>query len=225
MNTPHAAHQSPSDDDPIEARSHRARLIRSIAKDVRDACVLDAIHRVPRHLFVPGATLEEAYADVPLTIGHGQTISQPTIVGMMTQALELTGSERVLEIGTGSGYQAAVLSLLCREVESIELVTALAAQATNRLATLGYTNVHVHVGDGYQGWPSKAPFDRIILTAAPSELPRNLVKQLADGGLLVAPVGLEGHQHLFRYRKLGEDLVQTDLGGVRFVPMVHLPSA
>src|SRR5262249_12815799 len=149
--------------------------------------VRGAMMRVPRHLFVPGASLEEAYDDAPFPIGHGQTISQPAVVAVMTEALELGGRERVLEGGTGSGSEAAVLSLLSSDVYTIEIVTDLAEIARERLATLGYANVHVRAGDGYAGWPEHAPFDRIIVTAAPPELPRALVDQLAEGGVLVAP--------------------------------------
>jgi protein-L-isoaspartate(D-aspartate) O-methyltransferase len=167
-------------------------------------------------------SIELAYADHPQPIGLGQTISQPTIVALMSQAIELDGPERVLEIGTGSGYQAAILAVLAHEVFTIEIVEPLGQSARARLAELGYSNVHVRIGDGYAGWPDKAPFDRILLTASPPEIPQALVDQLADGGVIVAPVGPEGEaQRLVRWKKRGTSLERTDLGGVRFVPMVR----
>ena len=205
------------------ARAKRAELVRSMAARgyVKSDRVLDAMRRVPRHLFVPGAPLSEAYGDWPLGIGSGQTISQPTVVGEMTEALELKGPERVLEIGTGSGYQAAVLSVLAREVYTIEIIPELGERAEKRLRDLGYANVHVRVGDGYAGWPEHAPFDRIMLTAAPPEVPQALLDQLADGGVLVAPVGEENAtQELLRIRKKGGKLTRESLSDVRFVPMV-----
>ena len=186
-----------------------------------DARVLGAIREVPRHAFVPGLALSVAYEDAPQPIGVGQTISQPTVVAMMTQALELHREARVLEIGTGSGYAAAVASRLAGHVYTIELHEVLATSAREKLSALGYPNVTVRHGDGYAGWPEHAPFDRIVLTAAPPELPLALVEQLAEGGVLVAPVGPEGGlQRLMRYRKLRGTLVHEDLGGVMFVPMV-----
>ena len=147
------------------------------------------MRRVPRHEFVPADQQRAAYDDHALPIGYGQTISQPYIVGFMTEALMLTDSDVVLEIGTGSGYQAAILGELAREVYSIELVPALAERATRTLERLGYRNVHVRAGDGYQGWPEHAPFSRIIVTAAPEEIPQALVEQLAVGGRMILPVG------------------------------------
>ena len=217
------------DVDPPEAQQARADLVRRIERDGTpwddsgpwDARVLDAVRRTPRHLFMPGAPVRLAYGDHPNPIGHGQTISQPTVVAIMTDALDLTGAERVLEIGTGSGYQAAVLALLCREVYSIEIVEELGNTAKKRLAELGYRNVHVRVGDGYKGWPESAPFDRILLTAAPPEIPAALLEQLREGGILVAPVGEEtAVQRLVRWTKRGGGLAKEDLGAVRFVPMV-----
>lgn len=219
--------QSPSASPPWEesekAIDLRRRLVSQIAAegDVKNPRVLEALLKVPRHLFVPQASLVEAYEDEPFSIGQGQTISQPTTVALMTQALELTGHERVLEIGTGSGYQAAVLSVLAREVYTIELVPELGTRARARLEELGYTNVHVRVGDGYQGWPEEAPFDRIVVTAAPTELPARLAQQLREGGALVAPIGEEYEvQKLCRYRKVGGKLNREVLAAVRFVPMV-----
>jgi protein-L-isoaspartate(D-aspartate) O-methyltransferase len=187
-----------------------------------DERVLAAIASTPRHLFVPDATIAVAYRDEPQPIGLGQTISQPTVVAMMTEALELTGRESVLEVGTGCGYQAAVLAKLAREVRSIEVLQHLGEVARERLAWLGHDNVEVRVGDGYRGWPERAPFDRIVVTAAPPELPQALVDQLAEGGILVAPVGEQGRvQRLLRLRKTGGVVSREDLGAVRFVPMVQ----
>ncbi len=211
------------DRDPESARTMRAALVRSIAERgyVTSERVLDAMRRVPRHLFVPSAALDEAYGDWPLGIGARQTISQPSVVGEMTEALELRGTERVLEIGTGSGYQAAVLSVLAREVFTIEILQEHGARAEKRLRDLGYANVRVRIGDGYAGWPEEAPFDRVILTAAPPVVPEPLLEQLADGGVLVAPVGEEhGTQWLVRMRKKDGKLTKERLGLVRFVPMV-----
>ncbi|HSO36722.1 MAG TPA: protein-L-isoaspartate(D-aspartate) O-methyltransferase [Labilithrix sp.] len=212
-----------ADRDPESARALRAALVRLVAARgyVRSERVLEAMRRVPRHLFVPGAPLEEAYGDWPLGIGAGQTISQPSVVGEMTEALELRGTERVLEIGTGSGYQAAVLSVLARQVYTIEIVKELGVRAEARLRDLGYSNVQVRVGDGYAGWAEEAPFDRVILTAAPPEVPKALLDQLAEGGVLVAPVGEEhGTQWLVRIRKKDGKLARERLSLVRFVPMV-----
>ncbi len=209
--------------DPEEARQLREALARDLADTgaVTSERVLSAIRRVPRHLFVPGASLRRAYTDAAALIGHEQTISQPTVVGIMTEALELEGRERVLEIGTGSGYQAAILSLLALEVYTVELVPELAELARDRLRDLGYANVHVRAGNGYDGWPEHAPFDRVIVTAAPAEVPAALLDQLTPDGMLVAPVGWgEWTQRLLRYRKVGERTEIEDLGGVRFVPMV-----
>jgi len=204
-----------------EARTYRAELVRELAGEIKDKRVLDAMGRVSRHLFVPGISIRRAYWDAPAPIGYGQTISQPTVVAIMTEALELRGHERVLEIGTGSGYQAAVLSLLASDVYTIEIVKELAEEARARLVRLGYLNVHVRAGDGYKGWPEHAPFDRVIVTAAPAEVPQALLDQLRDGGILVAPVGSsDWTQRLLRYRKIGSHISQEDLGAVQFVPMV-----
>lgn len=213
------------DPDAIEARR---RLVRSIHADGPpwsgsgpwDERVLDAMRAVPRHRFMPSwVSIPDAYDDRPYPIGHGQTISQPTVVAIMTQALELRGGERILEIGTGSGYQAAVLAVLAKQVYSIEIVEELGQGAKKKLAELGYRNVEVRIGDGYLGWPEQAPFDRIILTAAPPELPEALVRQLAEWGIIVAPVG-DREQRLLRWTKRGGRLEKEDLGAVRFVPMV-----
>ncbi len=188
------------------------------ARGIVDERVLDALRTVPRHLFVPEAWRHEAYADSPLPIGHEQTISQPYIVAFMSEALALDATHRVLEIGTGSGYQTAVLGLLAREVWSVEISAPLAREAATRLAARGYRNVHVRCADGHAGWPEEAPFDRIIVTAAPREVPSALVAQLTEGGLLVIPVG-EARQTLQVLRRRGDELDVLQTLGVRFVPM------
>ena len=189
------------------------------ARDIVDPTVLAVMGRVPRHLYVPESMREYAYEDSPLPIGEGQTISQPYIVAYMTQALQLDPGDRVLEIGTGSGYQAAVLAEIVQEVYTIEIVPALAQQAGALLGRLGYENIHVRTGDGYFGWPQEAPFDAIIVTAAPGHVPQALVDQLGDGAALVLPVG-EEYQELVRIRtgRAGEQQVERLLP-VRFVPM------
>jgi protein-L-isoaspartate(D-aspartate) O-methyltransferase len=215
--------------DSPEARLARDRLVRSIETDGNpwegsgpwDPRVLEAMRSVARHRFMPGSPLRRAYMDTPAPIGHGQTISQPTMVAIMSQALSLHGTERVLEIGTGSGYQAAILSVLAREVFTIEIIPALGETAKSRLAALGYRNVEVRIGDGYKGWPERAPFERILLTAAPPEIPKALVDQLAEGGILVAPVGDVPPQRLVRWTRVRGALKKEDLGAVRFVPMVR----
>lgn len=208
--------------DPPEARALRGQLVESVSREVRAPRVLAALRAVPRHRFVPGVPLEEAYGDHPVPIGFGATISQPTVVALMSEALELEGNERVLEIGTGSGYQAAVLCKLSRQVDSVEVVPSLGQRAARILDEMGCTNVRVHVGDGWKGWPGGAPFDRIVVTAAPDVLPEALVAQLAEGGLLVVPVGPQStDQRLERFMKKDGRLLMEDLGAVRFVPMVH----
>ena len=191
-------------------------------RDIRDAKVLEAMRRVPRHRFVPDSVREDAYSDHPLPIGHGQTISQPYIVAFMTEALDLKPTDRVLEIGTGSGYQAAVLAELAREVYTIEIVEPLAKSAAETLSALGYKNVHTRTGNGYLGWPEAAPFDKIMVTAAPDEVPPALVEQLAPGGLIAIPVGAI-IQELQIMRRTPEGLVTLKTLPVRFVPMTGKP--
>jgi protein-L-isoaspartate(D-aspartate) O-methyltransferase len=188
------------------------------ARGVHDQQVLQAMRKVPRHLFVPPAMQPYAYMDSPLPIGHDQTISQPYIVGFMTEALALKPGDRVLEVGTGSGYQAAVLSVLVREVYSIEIVEPLATEAAARLRRLGYANITVRAGDGYLGWPDAAPFDAIIVTAAPDHIPQPLLDQLVPGGRLVVPVG-KYFQTLTRIRRTAKGFTKEKLLPVRFVPM------
>jgi len=191
-----------------------------ISRGVEDENVLEAMRSVPRHQFVPSDSVDIAYGDHPLPIGYGQTISQPYIVAWMTELLELQPGDKVLEIGTGSGYQAAVLAELEGvEVYTIEIVPELAEIAAERLDELGYTNVEVKQGDGYYGWPEHAPFDAIIVTAAPDHLPAPLVEQLVEGGRLVIPIGPPGgYQTLWQFVKEGEDVTAYSMGGVRFVP-------
>jgi protein-L-isoaspartate(D-aspartate) O-methyltransferase len=188
-------------------------------RGVRDKRVLVAMRKVPRHLYVPREMEPYAYADQPLPIGYGQTISQPYIVAFMTEALELKPQDRVLEIGTGSGYQAAVLAELVREVFSIEIVEPLGKESAARLKRLGYSNIQVRIGDGYRGWPQAAPFDAIIVTAAPDHVPPALVDQLREGGRMVLPVG-RLFQDLIRIRRTAKGIKQETLLPVRFVPMV-----
>ena len=192
---------------------------------VADKRVLEAMRKVPRHAFVPDDLVDQAYADRPLPIGEGQTISQPFIVGYMTEALGPKPDERVLEIGTGSGYQAAVLAELVGEVYTIEIIEPLAERAAAVLDRLGYRNIHVKVGDGYQGWPEHAPFDAIIVTCAPDHIPEPLAHQLKIGGRIVIPVGADvggrfwAAQELIVVRKTERGLVREKRMDVRFVPM------
>ncbi len=189
-----------------------------IARGVKDAKVIRAMEKVPRHKFVPEAEEPYAYLDEPRPIGHGQTISQPYIVAFMTEQLHLKPTDRVLEIGTGSGYQAAVLAEIVDSVYTIEIVPELARRAKKRLEELGYHNVEVKQGDGYNGWPEKAPFDAIIVTAAPPNIPPPLLEQLKVGGVMVLPVG-EYVQELVVVRKSSEGIAMQNVLPVRFVPM------
>lgn len=204
--------------DPWE--STRLRMVdRQIAaRGVRDGKVLDAMRSVPRHKFVPADAQRVAYADHPLSIGEGQTISQPYIVAFMTESLELGDDEKVLEIGTGSGYQAAVLAEIVDKVYTIEIVAPLGRRAKTLLDRLGYDNVDVRIGDGYVGWPEEAPFDAIIVTAAPDHIPQPLLDQLAPNGRLIIPVG-DVSQTLIRITKTETGLVRDKLLPVIFVPM------
>jgi protein-L-isoaspartate(D-aspartate) O-methyltransferase len=201
--------------------ARRARMVETqiVSRGVRDPRVLAAMREVPRHLFVDGPERAHAYEDSPLPIGGHQTISQPYIVALMTELLDLQPEERVLEIGTGSGYQSAVLSRVCREVYSIEIVPELAEAAARRLKQLGYANVTVKQGDGYRGWPEHAPFDGIIVTAAPERIPQPLIEQLAPNGRMVIPVGgFFQELKVFRKDASGKVTEQAILP-VRFVPM------
>lgn len=203
-------------------RSQRAAMVdeQIRRRGVRDPRVLEAMRAVPRHRFVPEPLRYLAYADRPLPIGQGQTISQPFIVAYMSEALEVAPTQRVLEIGTGSGYQAAVLSRLARDVYTIEIVPELARRAAATLKTLGYANVHVREGDGYAGWPEQAPFARIMVTAAPETVPPPLVEQLASGGRMVIPVG-DREQWLTVIEKTPRGVVERRTIPVAFVPFTR----
>ena len=201
----------------------RMRMVREqiVARGISDPRVLEAMARVPRHEFIPAAQRDQAYEDWPLAIGYGQTISQPYIVAFMTAALAPQPRDRVLEIGTGSGYQAAVLAGLVAEVYTMEIVEPLAKRAEADLKRLGYTNVKVRAGDGHLGWPEAAPFDAIIVTCAPEDVPQALVDQLKVGGRMIIPVGSQwGAQELVLLRKAATGLRRQGVLPVRFVPMV-----
>ncbi|MFO8130432.1 MAG: protein-L-isoaspartate(D-aspartate) O-methyltransferase [Bacteroidales bacterium] len=202
-------------------REQRDRMVelQILRRGITDASVLDAMRSVPRHEFVPAHFMDQAYGDHPLPIGEGQTISQPYIVALMTGVLELGPGDRVLEIGTGSGYQAAVLAEICDSVFSIELVPSLGRRARRVLGKLGYENVVVKIGDGYRGWPEKAPFDAIIVTCAPEDVPEPLEAQLTEGGKMVIPVGGTYTQELILLTRENGRLEEKDLIPVRFVPM------
>ena len=204
------------------AASKTVRLIMELRRaGIGDLRVLGAIERVPRELFVPPTFADQAHENVALPIGNGQTISQPYVVALMTQALEVGERHKVFEVGTGSGYQSAVLSRLCRRVFSIERYRALLREAEKRFATLRLHNVVCRFGDGTKGWPEQAPFDRIMVTAAAAELPSALADSLAVGGILVAPVGEERRdQRLVRIRRTESGFASEELGTVRFVPLV-----
>jgi protein-L-isoaspartate(D-aspartate) O-methyltransferase len=204
--------------DPYGAARRRMVVDQIEARGIRDARVLEAMRRVPRHLFVPQGLRERAHEDHPLPIGEGQTISQPYIVAFMTEAARLRPGDRVLEIGTGSGYQAAVLSALGARVFSIEILPALADSARRNLDASGYGNVAVRTGDGYRGWPEEAPFEAILVTAAPDEIPQPLLDQLKPGGRIVVPVGT-GNQELVRVTRTERGFERESLLPVRFVPM------
>jgi protein-L-isoaspartate(D-aspartate) O-methyltransferase len=191
-----------------------------LGRDITDQDVIDVMERVPRHEFVPLEYRGQAYADHPLPIGHGQTISQPYIVALMTQLLQLKPTFRVLEVGAGSGYQAAILGELCERVYTVEIIPELAASAKERLKRLGFENVHVKQADGYYGWEEHAPYDAIIVTAAPENVPPPLVAQLGDGGRLVIPVGPAGeYQTLWLIEKRGDETISRNITGVVFVPL------
>ena len=193
-----------------------------IDRGITDPAVIRAMQKVPRHLFVPERYRASAYADHPLPIGEGQTISQPYIVAFMTEALRLKRGDRVLEIGTGSGYQAAVLAEIVKEVYSIEVVEVLGKRAERTLRELGYSNVHIEIRDGYKGWPEMAPFDAVIVTCAPEQIPEPLIDQLREGGRMIIPVGRGGDvQRLVVGVKTGGRLKTEEVMLVRFVPMVR----
>jgi len=210
----------------IHARQRMVeRQLCAPGRDIRDPRVLAAMAKVPRHEFVPAEARAGAYDDHPLPIGHGQTISQPFIVACMTEQLALRPTDSVLEIGTGCGYQTAVLAELAAEVYSVEIVEALALRAAADLARLGYPRVHVRAGDGHGGWPEAAPFDAVIVTCAPEREPAALIAQLKDGGRMIVPLGGYGDQELYRIERHGRRVERLRLLGVRFVPMTGDKSA
>lgn len=198
----------------------RNELVEKLSRSITNGEVLEAVRATPRHELVPERMRQFSYQDRPLPIGYEQTISQPYIVAFMTEILNPEKHERVLEVGTGSGYQAAVLSHLVKEVYSIEIIEALAKRAQHDLKRLGYDNIHVRAGDGYQGWPDEAPFDAVIVTCAPTDIPEPLVEQLAEGGRMIIPVGPEGgHQELYLLEKIDGRITEKAVLPVRFVPM------
>lgn len=211
-----------ADRDEKEFARQREEMVASQlqARGIRNRRVLEAMKKVPRHRFVPSEFRQDAYSDTPLPIGSGQTISQPFIVALMTELADPRPHHRALEVGTGSGYQAAVLAELAREVYTIDIIPALAEGARRRLSELGYTDIHVRAGDGYQGWPEKAPFDLILVTAAAEQIPKPLLDQLAEGGKLVIPIGQTyGGQLLTLVIKKNGKLKKTVIADVQFVPM------
>jgi protein-L-isoaspartate(D-aspartate) O-methyltransferase len=217
--------QPPAQDPAQESRRDAMVELQIARRGVTDPRVLDAMRKVPRERFVPPDQASRAYDDRALPIGRGQTISQPYIVAYMTEALRVSSGDRVLEIGTGSGYQAAILGELAREVYSIEIVSALAARAAATLKSLGYAHVTVRDGDGYAGWPERAPFDRILITAAVQMIPQPLIDQLAPGGVLVAPVGSQGQtQWITIAEKTAQGVVQRRTIAVQFVPFTRRAS-
>lgn len=204
-------------------RAKREQMVKNQieARGINNPKVLSAMRKVERHLFVPPGQVNAAYGDHPLPIGYDQTISQPYIVAFMTDVLDVKRDTKVLEIGTGSGYQAAILGELCDSVFTIEIVKPLGEKAQSLLKSLGYTNVFVKIGDGYKGWPEYAPFDAIIVTCSPSHVPQPLIDQLAEGGRMIIPVGRTFNQELVLMEKKKGKLKQQAVLPVRFVPMVN----
>lgn len=215
---PQSPLQTPPASTDFTAQRNRMVDLQLAAHGIHDQQVLNAMRAVPRHLLIPPQVIDAAYEDGPLPIGSGQTISQPYVVAFMTEALKLKPTDKVLEIGTGSGYQTAVLAKIVHEVYTIEIVESLAQSAQQSLAKLGYKNVHFKAGDGYRGWPEHAPFDAIIVTAAPDHVPQPLIDQLKPGGHLVLPVG-SWSQSIKRITRTTGGTVQEDLLPVQFVPM------
>ncbi|HDZ40762.1 MAG TPA: protein-L-isoaspartate(D-aspartate) O-methyltransferase [Bacteroidetes bacterium] len=206
-----------------EYKELRERMVEDqiIARGISDSRVIKAMKKVERHLFVPESARRYAYRDGPLSIGEGQTISQPYIVACMTESLELKPGMKVLEIGTGSGYQAAILAEIVAEVYTVEIVEKLGERAKKLLVSLGYKNVHVKIGDGYEGWIEHAPYDAVIVTCAPNNIPGPLKEQLAEGGRMIIPVGGRGIQYLILNRKKNGKIRQENILPVMFVPMVN----
>ncbi len=198
----------------------RKKLIDKLAREISDRRVLDAMEMVPRHRFVPKINLSMAYMDIPLPIGEGQTISQPYIVALMTQELELKGAEKVLELGTGCGYQAAILAELAKKVITVERLPKLSDRACAVLADLGYTNIETHLAPDMLGWPEEAPYDAIMVTAGAPSVPQELIGQLGVGGRMVIPVGSHHDQDLIKVIKTKNGITTKNLGGCRFVPLI-----
>lgn len=204
----------------MDMEAARLRLMQQLAHEIKDRKVLDVISRVPRELFVPPGSQHSAYENIPLPIEMGQTISQPFIVALMTEALELEGTEKVLEVGTGSGYQTAILCEMARWVISVERHQRLLDKAQDILTVLSYTNVEFHLAEKALGWPKGAPYDAIVVTAGAPKVPQELVDQMTVGGRLVIPVGSRFEQDLIKVTKLKTGLASTNLGGCRFVPLI-----
>ncbi len=206
----------------MEYRALRELMVKTqlIPRGISDRRVLDAMGRVPRHLFVDASRQAEAYEDMALPIGEGQTISQPYMVAIMTELLDLKGDEKVLEVGTGSGYQAAVLAELAKDVFTVERIATLGEKAIERFRALFYANVHVKIADGTLGWPERSPFDRIIITAASPRIPDPLMEQLSIGGILLAPVGSKYSQELLKIRKKAEGNIEEYHTPCVFVPLI-----
>ena len=206
----------------MDFMAERARLVKQLSAEIKDKRVLAAMARVPRECFVPPGSRHSAYEDRPLPIGFEQTISQPLIIAMMTEALELSGSEKILELGTGSGYQTAILAELAQLVITVERVPALAASARKALDRLGYTNIRTHLAEETLGWTKGAPYDAIIVTAAAPEVPNELVAHLGINGRMVIPVGTRYIQELYKGTRRRQKNVVQDLGGCRFVPLIGM---
>ncbi len=204
----------------MDFEAARARLIEHLSTEIKDKRVLAAMARIPRERFVPPESRHSAYEDMPLSIGSEQTISQPFIIALMTEALELTGTEKVLEVGTGSGYQTAILAALAQFVITVERLPALADAAKSTLNNLGYTNIEVHLAEETLGWQKGAPYEAILVTAGAPEVPPDLLAQLAIGGRMVVPVGSRYMQELYKVVRRKEKNVVQDLGGCRFVPLI-----
>jgi len=201
----------------------RKQMVRSqiVKRGIKDKKIIDAMFEVPRHLFVSKEEFEESYSDYPLPIGMGQTVSQPYVVALMSEALELNSDDKVLEIGTGSGYQTAILAKICKEVFTMEKIPELFKKAKKTLLELGYDNVYFANKSGYEGWQEHAPYDKIIVTAAPPDFPDELIKQLKINGIMVVPVGPTGwNQNLYKIIKYKDSIKKINLGSVAFVPMV-----
>ncbi len=209
------------DDDPYRTKREIMVEKQIVARGIKDKKVINALLKVPRHKFVPEEYKHLAYEDGPLPIGYDQTISQPYIVAYMTEVLELNENNKILEIGTGSGYQAAILAEICKEVYTIEIVPELAERAKKIIDELGYKNIFIKIGDGYKGWPEKAPFDAIIVTCSPTNIPKPLVEQLSENGRMIIPVGEWYNQQLLLLRKKNGKKIKENLLPVRFVPMVN----